>query len=108
MALITVATLKAVLGTGSLYADSDLQSAIDTADALIQSLVDADAYTAAPAPMKEACLVLATDVWQNRTAAGGQPVAVDFTPSPYRMGRTLTQRITGLIAPYMAVGSMIG
>ena len=57
---------------------------------------------------KEAALTVAVDMWQNRLAPGGQPTAVDFTPSPYRMGRTLIQRVMGLIAPYLDEGSLVG
>lgn len=108
MALITVADLRSVLGTGSLYADSDLQTVVDAADNLVEGIVDAASYTAAPAELHEAALAIAVDIWQSRTAPGGQAVAVDFTPSPYRMGRTLLQRVMGLLGPHLAVGSMIG
>lgn len=57
---------------------------------------------------KEAALTLAVDMWQNRTAPGGQPTAVDFTPSPYRMGRTMVQRVMGLLAPYLDMRGQIG
>lgn len=57
---------------------------------------------------KEAALTLAVDMWQNRTAPGGQPTAVDFTPAPYRMGRSMVQRVMGLLAPYLDMRGQIG
>ena len=57
---------------------------------------------------KEAALTLAVDMWQNRLAPGGQPTAVDFTPSPYRMGRSMIQRVMGLLAPYLDMRGQIG
>ena len=58
--------------------------------------------------VKEAALTIAVDMWQNRLAPGGNPQAVDFTPSPYRMGRTLMQRVIGLLAPYLDSRSIVG
>lgn len=57
---------------------------------------------------KEAALTIAVDMWTNRLAPGGSPTAVDFTPSPYRMGRTLMQRVIGLLAPYIDTRSIVG
>ena len=58
--------------------------------------------------VKEAALTIAVDMWTNRLAPGGQPQAVDFTPSPYRMGRTLMQRVIGLLGPYMDSRNFVG
>lgn len=57
---------------------------------------------------KEAALTIAVDMWTNRLAPGGQPQGVDFTPSPYRMGRTLMQRVIGLLAPYLDTRGIVG
>lgn len=58
--------------------------------------------------VKEAALTIAVDMWTNRLAPGGQPQGVDFTPSPYRMGRTLMARVAGLLAPYMDTRAIVG
>jgi len=39
--------------------------------------------------VEEAVLQIAVDVFQSRLAAGGTQQALDYTPAPYRMGRTL-------------------
>ena len=61
-----------------------------------------------PTPVVEAGVVLAIDVYQNRTAAGGQSVGLDGGIGPYRMGRSLIERVQGLLGPWLAVGSEIG
>ncbi len=56
----------------------------------------------------QAILMTAVDVWQSRTASNGQGVGIDFTPAPYRMGRSLLSRVNGLLAPYMCIKTMLG
>lgn len=108
MALVTVATLKATLGVGNLYPDADLQQACDASIALIQNYVDATAFAAEPAAMKEAALALAVDIWQTRTSPGGQNLAADFTPSPWRLGKNLVTKVHGLLAPYLSIDGVLG
>jgi hypothetical protein len=48
------------------------------------------------------------EIFQARTAAGGQPVAVDFSPGPYRLSVWLTRRVMSLLGPYLNVGGMVG
>lgn len=108
MALVTVATLKATLGVGNLYADADLQQACSAAIAVVQSYVDATSFAAEPPAMKEAALALAVDIWQTRTSPGGQNLAADFTPSPWRLGKNLVSKVSGLLAPYMEIGGAVG
>ena len=64
-------------------------------------------YTAIPA-VREACLAIAVEIFQQRVAPGGQIQAVDFTPQPHRLGRALLTRVHGLLAPYMDAGSFVG
>jgi len=59
-------------------------------------------------PVREAALAIAVDVWQSRVAPGGQMEAVDFTPGPYRLGRSLVGRVSGLLGPYMNTRSLVG
>jgi hypothetical protein len=56
----------------------------------------------------EAITMTSCDIWQARTATNGQPVGIDFTPAPYRMGRSLLSRVSGLLAPYMRIGTLVG
>lgn len=56
----------------------------------------------------EAVTAIAVDVFQSRVAPGGQTEAVDFTPGPYRMGRSLLSRVSGLLGRYMDTRSLAG
>jgi hypothetical protein len=60
------------------------------------------------AAVEEAVLQIAIDVFQSRLAAGGTQQAVDFTVGPYRMGRTLLYKVTGLISKYIDSNSQVG
>ena len=56
----------------------------------------------------QAILMTSADVWQARTATNGQSVGMDFAPAPFRMGHSLLTRVKGLLAPYIAVQTMLG
>jgi hypothetical protein len=58
--------------------------------------------------VQEAVLQIAIDVFQSRLAAGGTQQALDYTPAPYRMGRTLLYKVTGLISKYIDSNSQVG
>ena len=51
--------------------------------------------------VESAVYVVATEIFQSRTASGGQIEGVDFAPTPYRMGKSLLNRVTGLLAPFL-------
>ena len=108
MALVTVDELKTALGVGDLYTEDMLQKYCDIAIDLIEGIVTTTSFAAEPAPMREAALATAVDVFQSTKAPGGTPVGVDFQPAPFRMGRSLLSKVGGLLAPYMDVEGMIG
>ena len=58
------------------------------------------------APVKTAILIVSTEIFQSVTAPGGQIEGVDFAPTPYRMGRSLQNRVIGLISAYYDVESI--
>jgi hypothetical protein len=60
------------------------------------------------AEVREAALAIAVDIFQSRQAPGGQINAIDFTPGPYRLGRSLFTRVSGLIARWTDPGSLVG
>jgi hypothetical protein len=64
-------------------------------------------YEAIP-EVKEAALAIAVDIFQSRVAPGGQMQAVDFTPGPYRLGRSLYTRVSGLLGRWLDTGTMVG
>ena len=58
--------------------------------------------------VEEAVLQISTDVFQSRLSVSGTSQALDFTPAPYRMGRTLLYKVTGLISKYIDSNSQVG
>ena len=65
-------------------------------------------YATIPA-IQEASLMISIAIWQARQAPSGQGMTVDgYSPSPFTMSNTLVARVRGLIAPYLAPGSMVG
>jgi hypothetical protein len=65
-------------------------------------------YANTPA-IRSAALVIAVDVWQARqTSQTGTNGMDGFTPSPYRMGYQLINRVRGLIQPYANPLALIG
>jgi len=68
----------------------------------------AQAYTATPA-IREAAMIVATDIWQSRQVSQTGGVGMDgITASPYRMGYQLINRVRGLIQPYSSPNSLVG
>lgn len=63
-------------------------------------------YDADPA-VREAALAVACDIWITRQGTLGQQ-GVDFQPAPYRLGRSLMSRVSGLLARHMDVGGLVG
>lgn len=58
--------------------------------------------------VESAVLAVSVEVFQSRIAPGGQIEGVDFTSvSPYRLGRSLFNRVSGLLGPYIDTDSMV-
>jgi hypothetical protein len=62
-------------------------------------------YASVPA-VKTAILIVSTEIFQSVTAPGGQIEGVDFAPTPFRMGRSLQNRVIGLISAFYDVDSI--
>ena len=88
--------------------DDVLDQVAEAADDIVGALITTGAYEVEPAPVKEAALAVGVEIFQARTAAGGQPVAADFSPGPYRLSVWLTRRVMSLLGPYMDPGGMVG
>ena len=58
--------------------------------------------------VESAVLNVSVEVFQSRVAPGGQIEGVDFAPSPFRMGRSLYNRISGLLGNQVDVDSIVG
>lgn len=59
--------------------------------------------------IREAALMIAVDLWNARQSAQGIAQDATFAPgTPYRMGRSLVTRVSGLISGYRDPESMVG
>ena len=106
MALVTGGDLADALDLD--YHDAVLDQVAEAADDIVGALLTTAAYDIEPAPCKEAALAVGVELYQARTAAGGQAVATDFSPGPYRLSVWLTRRVHALIMPYANVGGLVG
>ena len=71
------------------------------------TLSGASTYVGNP-NVESAVLAVAVEVFQARTAAGGNIEGVDFAVTPFRLGRSLFNRVSGLLGSYLDVESMVG
>ena len=58
--------------------------------------------------IEKAVLALAVEIFQAILTTGGTAQALDYTPSPYRLGRTLLYKVTGIISKYLDERGMVG
>ncbi len=72
--------------------------------------VTASTYTdwAEDQAVQNAALMIATEIWQSRTATLSGSNLVDYQPSPYRMSAQLLAKVRGLIAHALSPSSMVG
>jgi hypothetical protein len=98
--------------------DSSFSAALTSADVTRRQIIPngtatLSGYSAATlyvgnASIESAIYAVSIEVFQSRTAAGGQIEGVDFASSPYRMGRSLLNRVIGLLGNYIDVDTMVG
>jgi sulfur carrier protein ThiS len=60
------------------------------------------------APVESAVLTVSLDVFKARTSAGSVQQGLDFVPQPYILGRTIQNRIVGMLGAYLDVEALIG
>lgn len=58
--------------------------------------------------VEKAVIALAVEIFQAILTQGGTAQALDYTPSPYRLGRTLLYKVTGMISKYLDARGMVG
>lgn len=71
----------------------------------LATLTGASTYVGVSA-VESAVLAVSVEVFQSRTAGGGQIEGVDFSVSPYKLGRSLFNRVVGLLGQYLDVEAM--
>ena len=104
-------------GTRTVLADNlgqyTFSASITNADLLEVNVIPSGTATLSGAstyvgnqPVRSAIFAVSVEIFQSRIAAGGQIEGVDFTATPFRMGRSLFNRCVGLLGPYIDVESM--
>ena len=96
------------INLGLTYAADPFDQVAGTADEIVGRLLTPLAYANEPIPAKEAALHVATEIFQARYSAGGESIANDFTPGPYRLSSAMTRRVMALLGPYLDPKGMVG
>lgn len=105
-------------GTRTILADNlgqyTFSCAITNADVASANIIPSGTATLSAAstyvgiqPVRSAVFAVSLEVFQSRLAGGGQIEGVDFTSTPFRMGRSLFNRCVGLLGSYLDVESMV-
>lgn len=107
--IITASELRQILGVSeNLYSDAYLDQIIDTAEGVILPMLqplEVGDYSA-DARVQSAILTVSVEVFQSRVAPGGQIEGVDFQPTPFRMGRSLWNKCSGLLGALVDVDTI--
>ena len=83
-------------------ADVTKRQIIPNGTATLSGYSAATLYAANPA-IESAMYAVCIEIFQSRIAAGGQIEGLDFASTPYRMGRSLTNRVSALLQPFLDV-----
>jgi hypothetical protein len=78
---------------------------IPAAFATLSGSSAAQLYAATP-PVENAILVVSVEIFQSITAPGNQIMSDTFQPQPFILGRSLTNRVIGLLGPFIDVETM--
>ena len=99
--------------TTDLLDDYTFSAAITNADIISKNIIPSGTATltgastyVGNAAVETAVTVVSVEIFQSRTAPGGQIEGVDFAPTPFRMGRSLYNRVSGLLGSLVDVGSI--
>lgn len=112
---ITADELRPVLGVSEITVSDDvLDQVIDAAWLVLKPQLKTLDSAGDPidysliAPVKEAVLAGAVNVYKTRQAPGGNYNAIDLTPNPYELGRSFFDRFEGMLTPYLSVSGWFG
>jgi len=78
---------------------------IPSALATLSGSSAAQLYASTP-PIENAILVVSVEIFQSITAPGNQIMSDTFQPQPFILGRSLTNRVIGLLGPFLDVETM--
>ena len=85
--------------------DVTYRNSIPAGTATLSGYSASELYASSPR-VESAIYVVAIEVFQSRTAAGGQIEGVDFQPTPFKMGRSLLNRCIGLLGELVDVEAL--
>lgn len=106
-ATVTVVTAGAYYFTAAITnANVTLRDIIPNGTATLSGYSAAEIYAGNDA-IESAILAVSVEVFQSRVAAGGQIEGVDFASTPYRMGRSLTNRVSTLLTPFLDMETVV-
>ena len=88
------------------HADIAMNAVIPHGTTYLSGYDAATIYASNPA-VYEALLVVSVEIFQSITAAGGQIEGVDFQPTPYRIGRSLLNRVVGILGKSLDQDAML-
>ena len=108
MALLTGEELAFALNLDYEGVETEFDDVSTAACDIIGGLITTAAFDEEPMAVRAATLSVGVEIYQARTAAGGQPVGVDLSPGPYRLSVWLTRRVMSLLGPYMNAKGMVG
>ena len=86
--------------------DVTLRASVPSGLATLSGYSAAEIYAGNQA-IESAILAVSVEVFQSRIAAGGQIEGVDFASTPYRMGRSLTNRVSTLLMPFLDMETVV-
>ena len=78
---------------------------IPAATATLSGSSAAQLYASTP-PIENAILVVSVEIFQSITAPGNQVMSDTFQPAPFVLGRSLQNRVIGLLGPFIDVETM--
>jgi len=78
---------------------------IPSALATLSGSSAAQLYASTP-PIENAILVVSVEIFQSITAPGNQVMSDTFQPAPFVLGRSLQNRVIGLLGPFIDVETM--
>ena len=104
-------------GTRTILADNlgqyTFSASITNADLLEVNVIPSGTATLSSAstyvgnqPVRSAVFAVSLEVFQSRLSGGGQIEGIDFSPTPFRMGKSLFNRCVGLLGAYIDVESI--
>lgn len=103
---VTADAITPYLFTAALVAADRITTPVIPAGKATLEGGSAAALYAGVAPIHSAILVVSVEIFQSITAPGNQIMQDNFQPAPFVLGRSLQNRVIGLLGPFIDVETM--